>query len=87
VEEEVGLPLVASASAAIFDLDIHAIPPRKDELSHEHFDVRFCFRATTRAFVISDEITEARWARLSEIESFTSDESVLRAARKLSVPK
>ena len=87
VAEEVGVPLVHGPSAAIFDLDIHLIPPRKDELAHEHFDVRFCFRATTRAFVASDEVTEVAWAPLSTIERLTSDESVLRAARKLSVAK
>lgn len=85
VSEEVGVPLLEQGSTpSIFDLDIHAIPPRKDEPSHEHFDVRFCFRATTRDFVASDEVTQAAWVKLSEIERLTSDLSVLRAARKLS---
>lgn len=84
VSEEVGLPLLEPVSAApIFDVDIHLIPARKDEPAHEHFDVRFCFRATTRAFVASDEVTEATWADLARIEQLTSDLSVLRAARKL----
>jgi 8-oxo-dGTP pyrophosphatase MutT (NUDIX family) len=84
VSEEVGLPLLQRGPAeSIFDLDIHPIPARKDEPAHEHFDVRFCFRATTRAFVASDEVTEATWAELSRIEQLTSDLSVLRAARKL----
>lgn len=84
VSEEVGLTLGDTEGASIFDLDIHPIPPRKDELSHEHFDVRFCFRATTRAFVASDEVVKAAWAELSTLDQLTSDESVLRAARKLS---
>jgi 8-oxo-dGTP pyrophosphatase MutT (NUDIX family) len=84
VAEEVGLALVEPGLAApIFDVDIHVIPARKDEPAHEHFDVRFCFRAATRAFVASDEVTEATWADLARIEQLTSDLSVLRAARKL----
>lgn len=82
VEEEVGLTL-AAAPAKIFDLDIHAIPARKDEPAHEHFDVRYCFHSPTRDFVPSDEVAGARWAELTKIDQLTSDESVLRAVRKL----
>ncbi len=84
VAEEVGLELPASAAGAVFDLDIHTIPARKDEPEHEHFDVRFCFHAPTLAFKINDEVVEARWAALSQIDQLTTDESVLRVARKLS---
>jgi len=83
VAEEVGLTLSAAAPAAIFDLDIHLIPARKDEPAHEHFDVRFCFRSATRSFVRTDEVADARWAPLTEIAELTTDESVLRAVRKL----
>jgi 8-oxo-dGTP pyrophosphatase MutT (NUDIX family) len=82
--EEVGLTLPATADAAIFDLDVHGIPARKDEPLHEHFDVRFCFQAPTRDFVASDEVADARWAPLRQLEDLTRDESVLRAMRKLS---
>lgn len=82
VAEEVGLSLTGPA-AAVFDLDIHDIPARKDEPAHQHFDVRFCLRSPTRDFATSDEVVEARWVALSEIDQVTGDESVLRAARKL----
>jgi len=85
VAEEVGVDVVALAghAAPVFDLDIHAIPARKDEPAHEHFDVRFCLQAPTRAFRVSDEVADARWVALSEIDQMTTDESVLRATRKL----
>lgn len=86
VSEEVGLELGAEGSASIFDLDIHPIPMRKDEPAHEHFDVRYCFQSPTRAFVSSDEVADARWAPLAELQQLTTDESVLRAARKLGAP-
>lgn len=84
VEEEVGLALPTSCDQAqIFDIDIHAIPQRKNEPPHEHFDVRFCFHGPTRTFVAGDEVTEARWAPLTQIDQLTTDESVQRAIRKL----
>lgn len=83
VAEEVGLALPASVTGAVFDLDIHTIPARKDEPAHEHFDVRFCFHSPTLAFAINDEVVDARWAPLARIDQLTTDESVLRVARKL----
>ena len=83
VAEEVGLDLPLTAACPVFDLDIHTIPVRKDEPQHEHFDVRFCFQSPTLGFAINDEVVDARWALLTEIDQLTSDESVLRVVRKL----
>lgn len=83
VAEEVGLVLRAGDADPVFDLDIHVIPKRKDEPEHEHFDVRFCFRADTWDLAAGDEVADARWVPLAQIEQLTTDESVLRAIRKL----
>ena len=83
VAEEVGLTLPQQAQATVFDIDIHPIPARKDEPAHEHFDVRFFFQSPTRSITASDEVVDARWAPLVGIDQVTTDESVLRAARKL----
>ena len=49
VLEEVGLsdlePLPSPGGSPLFDVDIHAIPARKADPAHEHFDVRFAFVA------------------------------------------
>jgi ADP-ribose pyrophosphatase YjhB (NUDIX family) len=81
--EEVGLTFPVGAAPTIFDLDIHRIPERKAEPAHEHFDVRFLFRAPTRELVATDEVADVRWVRLDGIDQLTTDESVLRAAHKL----
>ena len=83
VNEEVGLEPIRDQAAPIFDLDIHAIPTRKNEPAHEHFDVRFCLQAPTRDFQVGDEVADARWIELSKIDQLTTDESVLRPVRKL----
>jgi len=81
--EEVGLSLPPSTRASIFDLDVHLIPARPHEPAHEHFDVRYCFRAVSRELLPSQEVAGARWAKLDRLEELTHDESVLRASRKL----
>jgi 8-oxo-dGTP pyrophosphatase MutT (NUDIX family) len=85
VHEEVGLRDLPTAVDGVFDLDVHRIPPLAREPAHEHFDVRFAFRAPDLDLRVGQdtEAKVARWFSLSEIEAGASDTSVLRAARKL----
>lgn len=84
VHEEVGLDALELAWDGIFDVDIHRIPAHGAEPAHEHFDVRFLFRAARRELEQSNEVRAARWVPLREVGLAHSDESVLRAVRKLS---
>jgi 8-oxo-dGTP pyrophosphatase MutT (NUDIX family) len=70
-------------SEAIFDLDIHAIPARKSEPPHEHFDVRFAFAADDPSLRETGEVAAVRWVPLDRVASLGVDESVLRPVRKL----
>lgn len=85
VFEEVGIAALdlELERDGVFDVDVHSIPARMTIPGHEHFDLRFLFRARTDAFAASDEVLSARWALLAEIEHSGTDESVLRAVRKL----
>ena len=85
VEEEVGLADLEALTerGALFDVDIHTIPARRDEPAHEHFDVRFAFVARTRDFERTEEVADVRWVRLGEVDATTTDRSVLRAVEKL----
>jgi 8-oxo-dGTP pyrophosphatase MutT (NUDIX family) len=85
VLEEVGVAVHAAFADGerIFDVDVHPIPARREELAHEHFDVRFAFEALSRELVVNDEVVDARWVQLAEVERVTSDASVLRAVEKL----
>ena len=83
VLEEVGIADLDMDHDGLFDLDVHLIPARKEALAHEHFDVRYLFRARTRSFAASDEVRGAKWTALADIESSGTDDSVLRAVRKL----
>lgn len=81
--EESGLPRLQPVSDAIFDIDIHRIPERKNEPAHEHYDVRFAFRADdTATLKVSEESHALAWIEISDIESKTPEPSMLRMAAK-----
>ncbi len=83
VSEEVGLSDLPLAHEGIFDLDIHLIPARKTDPAHEHFDVRFLFRARDLNFQAGSDAKAARWVDLDEVREEISDRSVMRAVEKL----
>ncbi|GAC1581077.1 MAG: NUDIX hydrolase [Candidatus Elarobacter sp.] len=81
--EESGLTSLRFAQAAIYDLDIHAIPARRGEPAHDHYDVRFAFEADpAEQLVVSAESSELAWIALDALGAYRADESVLRLARK-----
>ena len=83
VEEEVGVNELKECGGGIFDLDIHVIPARGAAPEHAHYDVRFLFRAENEHCRAGSDALAARWVPFSEIHTLESDESVMRAVRKL----
>jgi 8-oxo-dGTP pyrophosphatase MutT (NUDIX family) len=87
VLEETGLD-VSPLAANLLDVDVHAIPARSAMPSHEHFDVRFAFQAAHTDARAGSDATQARWVPIAELlaggPQLPTDESVLRAVRKLS---
>ncbi|HEL4300034.1 NUDIX hydrolase [Stenotrophomonas sp. GD03930] len=83
-EEESGLGGLVLEDPAIFDLDKHWIPERKDVPGHWHYDVRFVIRALGgEAFVLSEESLELAWRPVTEVAADPqSDESMQRMAHR-----
>ncbi len=82
VEEETGISEVKS-SPEILDLDIHAIPARKDEGPHDHYDVRFLFTADPALpLKISHESTDLKWIDVNKLADYTGEESMFRMLGK-----
>ena len=80
--EESGLSVVPIQDE-ILDLDIHAIPARGPDPPHYHYDVRFLLRADRHAqFRVTGESLALRWVLLREMETLTTEESILRMVRK-----
>lgn len=67
----------------LFDIDVHAIPPGRNEPAHSHFDIRFLFTSDSRReVVVSDESHDLSWVELDALESYTQEESMLRMRDK-----
>lgn len=83
VAEETGLLDVEVVGEGLFDVDVHDIPARKQDPGHRHFDARVLLRASDRAFRAGSDALAARWVPLGDVHTVETDESVLRAVRKL----
>ena len=82
-DEESGLTQLQVEDAKIFDVDIHQIPARGSEAQHLHYDIRFALRAHgSEKFVVSDESHDLAWVEIAQLADYSSEESMLRMARK-----
>ena len=81
--EETGLTSLRFIQETLFDLDIHLIPARGDQLAHYHFDMRFLLEADgDESLVISDESRDLRWVDLDDVPLYNRSDSVLRMVLK-----
>lgn len=81
--EESGLHDFEPVGSGIFDLDIHPIPARGSDPEHLHYDVRYILRAIgDTTFTVSEESHDLRWVPFNEIHTLTTEDSMLRMARK-----
>jgi 8-oxo-dGTP pyrophosphatase MutT (NUDIX family) len=92
VLEEVGVSALTVVGTGLLDLDVHDIPARGLHPAHAHFDVRFLFTAADRAYRAGSDAKDAGWVPIAELLAsaaapqravYPSDESVMRAVRKL----
>lgn len=84
VLEETGLATVWSGTAPVLlDVDVHAIPERKSEPAHEHFDLRMLLVADSKAARAGDGVSQARWAAPDEWHSLDLDPGIRRALGKV----
>lgn len=81
--EESGLEAVEPVSDDVFDIDIHEIPERGNEPVHFHYDVRYAMQVVgDMDFVVSDESHDLSWVEISTMADYSTEESMLRMARK-----
>ncbi|GAB3988867.1 NUDIX hydrolase [Spirosoma daeguense] len=83
-QEETGLTSLRLLSPAVYDVDIHPIPARKDVPQHLHYDIRFLLEADpSEPFGDSDERENIQWISLGKAKILTNSESILRLIRKI----
>lgn len=84
--EESGLTRLRIVSPAIFDVDRHWIPPRRNEPGHWHYDLRFLLEADpNESLVITDESHDLAWIEIARMAEYNPEESMMRMARKTKV--
>lgn len=83
VFEETGLE-TEPPNEAIFDVDVHEIPERKDVPAHLHYDIRFLLTAKKHSETLpaNRETKETRWILLGDVRNFNSEDSVMRMVEK-----
>jgi len=84
--EESGIEdvFIQPLSDNIFDIDIHTIPARKNELEHLHYDIRFILETDmSHPLNISDESHEIAWIAINDIPKYTTEESIQRMLKKM----
>jgi 8-oxo-dGTP pyrophosphatase MutT (NUDIX family) len=69
VVEETGA-ILRSDSPLLVGVDVHGIPPRRDEPFHLHHDLIFRFQAASDAFHISEEVREVAWCPAAEFDRY-----------------
>ncbi len=82
-EETTARAAVALLDGALLDVDVHSIPARGEVPAHEHFDLRFLFATNVREIAASDDVLDARWFDLQELDPMTADASIVRAAARI----
>jgi 8-oxo-dGTP pyrophosphatase MutT (NUDIX family) len=85
--EEASVRIVQSINwlPELLDIDVHQVPenPRKQQPPHEHYDLRYVFRAGDRVVKASNEIKEVKWVPLDQFEEINTDDSVRRSVKKI----
>jgi 8-oxo-dGTP pyrophosphatase MutT (NUDIX family) len=77
--EETSVQLDPGFPPVLTGIDVHGIPPKKDEAYHLHHDLIWCFRATADAIAQSGEAPQVMWASAEDMAAMEITESIRRA--------
>ena len=80
--EETGIANLQLIAEQTFDVDVHAIPARKDEPQHNHYDVRYLLQSPDWALSPNDESLDMDWFSPNEIIDMTDNDSIHRMVQK-----
>jgi 8-oxo-dGTP pyrophosphatase MutT (NUDIX family) len=86
VVEETGAVLRPDELPPLVGVDVHGIPPRRDEPFHLHHDLIFRFQAETDACGPSEEAREVVWCSAAEFDRYHLPGSVRRSYARAMAP-
>jgi 8-oxo-dGTP pyrophosphatase MutT (NUDIX family) len=76
VLEETGIRPVAADEPWLVGLDVHGIPPKRQEPFHLHHDLVFAYRAAAEVLKASDEARAVAWCPPREFDRYELPESI-----------
>lgn len=80
--EETGVVDLESVGPPLLDVDVHRHPGKPGgDPPHIHFDLRFGFRAGSAVLAPTDEVADARWVAVDDLDGL--ERSVSRATAAL----
>lgn len=83
VYEETGVKIEPNGQK-IIDLDIHTIPQRKEVPEHEHFDVRYIFKADSiTSLVQNHETLDLKWIPFEDVLEYTEEKSLVKLLNRI----
>jgi 8-oxo-dGTP pyrophosphatase MutT (NUDIX family) len=85
--EETCIRLDPARAPVLAGIDVHGIPPRKDEPFHLHHDLIWCFRAASDEIAITAEAPRVTWAAEADWDSLGVAESIRQSIRRVRVEK
>ena len=80
--EETGM-FVEAKKMTFFDIDVHKIPPQKNDPKHLHFDFRFVYVTNRFTANAGTDASKVEWVSLKELGNFDIDNGILRMAEKI----
>lgn len=83
VIEETGAVLLPNGRPRLVSLDVHGIPPRRNEPFHLHHDLVFHFRAQAEKLQVSEESRDVQWCTPAEFDRYDLPDNVRRAYARL----
>ncbi len=79
VMEETGARIPSGIAPRLVGIDVHGIPPRRDEPFHLHHDLSFLFHAESERFTVSEEVREVVWCAVEEFDRYQLPVNLRRA--------
>jgi 8-oxo-dGTP pyrophosphatase MutT (NUDIX family) len=80
--EETGVQLALRAVPHLVGIDVHGIPPKREEPLHLHHDLIFAFLARSESCRVTREIHEVAWCPLSDFDRYDLPGSIRRSVAR-----
>src|SRR5258706_9393129 len=83
--EETAVRIAPAIDMWLVGMDVHAIPPHKQEPSHLHHDLIFAMHAEFETIERTEEAPDLVWCALDELDNYSVPSNIIRAAHRATI--